>query len=131
MMLRDLILRAILLVAVTVQGCSGGGPRSLPSRAADAPTDQEGAEPADQSVRSDATRSAPAQTVTVTGMPEECEPSPPDPNAVVLPRVVFRKDPVVPTDVRIHGTVVLDVVLSRSGQIEDARVRRSFKPDFD
>lgn len=130
-MLRGLMLPTILLVAVTVQGCSGGSPRSLPSRAADAPTDQEAAEPADRSVRGDAARSAPTQTVTVTGMPEDCEPSPPDPNAVVLPRVVFRTDPVIPTDVRIHGTVVLDVVLSQSGQIQDARVRRRFTPDFD
>ena len=131
MMLRSLILPAILLVTVTVQGCSGGSPRSLPSRAADAPTNQDAAEPADHSARGDAARSAPAQTVTVTGMPEDCEPLPPDPNAVVPPSVISRKDPVIPKDVEVHGMVVLDVVLSRSGQIVDASVRRSFTPEFD
>ena len=131
-MLRGALVSSALVLTVAVQACSGDSPPSSTFRNSDSPVARQSTDRPAQPVGNVSASPDSALTVTVTdGIPGDCEPSPPDPNAVVLPRVLSRTDPVLPTDVPGHGLVVLDVVLSRSGQIEDARVRRSFRPDFD
>ena len=64
-------------------------------------------------------------------MPGDCQGAPPDPAAVIPPRVISRIDPVMPEDVQRRGVVVLAGVVNKSGQVETLTVQRAFTPAFD
>lgn len=94
--------QTVLLVALALQSCADGSPRDSSSAASDASITRQSAARPGQPGYAVAASSAPPQTVTVTGAPEACEPSLPDPNAVVPPSVISRKDPVIPKDVEVR-----------------------------
>ena len=123
------IVRVALLVAATTLACSGGGAPSSPVKASDPPAADQAAD--HPSHPDGAVSDVDCPPVTITGVPEDCEPSPPDPAAVIPPKVISRIDPVIPENARRGGVVVLAGVVTQSGQVENLTVQRTFTPAFD
>jgi periplasmic protein TonB len=123
------IVRAALLVAATTLACSGGGSPPSPVKASDARAADQAAD--HPSHPDEAVSDVASPPVTITGVPGGCQGSPPDPTAVIPPRVIFRIDPVIPEDVQRPGVVVLAGVVNPSGQVENLTVQRTFTPAFD
>lgn len=121
--------RVALLVAATTLACSGGDSPSSPVKASNLPAADQAA---DHPSRPDgAVSDVASPPVTITGVPGDCVAAPPDPAAVIPPKVIFRIDPVIPEDVQRRGVVVLAGVVNRSGQVENLTVQHAVSPAFD
>ena len=129
MMPRPSVVSGALLLAATTLACSGGGAPSSPIKVSDpSATAQTANHPGQPDAAVSDIASPP---VTVTEVLGGCQGAPPDPAAVIPPRVISRIDPVIPEDVQRHGVVVLAGLVNKSGQVENLTVQRAFAPAFD
>ena len=121
----------LFLIVVIGPVCScGSTPPSTPPLASSTGGKQSSAN-ADTPLTKDPVASAMSPNVILRGDPGACLGAPPDPNEVIPPELISRKEPVLPSDVRTHGRVILSAVINVAGRVEGVQVVRSFTPAFD